>query len=66
MWVFDATPLIYLGKVSQLSLVEQVAEPCVLPERVYEEVVTTGLEAGYMLNRRNTTSFTAWIRAVTC
>jgi len=52
MWVFDATPLIYLGKVSQLSLVEQVAEPCVLPERVYEEVVTTGLEAGYPDARR--------------
>ena len=52
MWVFDATPLIYLGKVGQLSLVEQFEEPCVLPERVYEEVVATGLEAGYPDARR--------------
>ncbi len=41
-WVVEAKPLIDLGKVRQLSLVEQVAEPCVLTERVCEEVDTTG------------------------
>ena len=46
MWVFDATPLIYLAKVDRLALVQQLDTSCVLPERVYEEVVETGLEQG--------------------
>jgi len=52
MWVFDATPLIYLAKVDRLALVQQLDGSCVLPERVYEEVVETGLEQGYPDARR--------------
>jgi len=52
MWVFDATPLIYLAKVERLTLVDQIETSCVIPERVYEEVVTTGLEEGYPDARR--------------
>ena len=51
-WVFDATPLIYLAKVDRLALVQQLDASCVLPERVYEEVVETGLEQGYPDARR--------------
>jgi predicted nucleic acid-binding protein len=47
MWVFDATPLIYLAKVDRLSLLDHLDDACVIPEPVYEEVVTTGIEAGY-------------------
>ena len=52
MWVFDATPLIYLAKVDRLALVQQLDTSCVIPERVYEEVVETGLEQGYPDARR--------------
>jgi predicted nucleic acid-binding protein len=52
MWVFDATPLIYLAKVDRLTLVEHLEASCVIPERVYEEVVSIGLEAGYPDARR--------------
>lgn len=52
MWIFDATPLIYLAKVDRLDLVRLLAEPCVLPERVYDEVVETGIEVGYPDARR--------------
>jgi len=52
MWVFDATPLIYLAKVDRLALVQQLDVSCVIPERVYEEVVETGLEQGYSDARR--------------
>jgi predicted nucleic acid-binding protein len=52
MWVFDATLLIYLAKVDRLALVQQLDASCVLPERVYEEVVETGLEQGYPDARR--------------
>ncbi|WP_336001098.1 DUF3368 domain-containing protein [Halorientalis halophila] len=52
MWVFDATPLIYLAKVERLTLVEHLDESCVIPEGVYEEVVATGIEAGYPDARR--------------
>ena len=51
-WAFDATPLIYLAKVDRLALVQQLDGSCVLPERVYEEVVETGLEQGYPDTRR--------------
>lgn len=47
MWVFDATPLIYLAKVDRLALVRRLGVSCVLPGRVYEEVVTAGIDAGY-------------------
>ena len=52
MWIFDATPLIYLAKVDRLALVKQLEVSCVIPERVYEEVVTTGLDEGYPDARR--------------
>ncbi|WP_373189056.1 hypothetical protein [Halolamina sp.] len=52
MWVFDATPLIYLAKVDRLALVQQLDASCVIPERVYEEVVETGLKQGYPDARR--------------
>lgn len=52
MWVFDATPLIYLAKVNRLTLLQQFDVPCVIPERVYEEVVETGLEEGHPDARR--------------
>lgn len=52
MWVFDATPLIYLAKVERLTLCESLEASCVIPDRVYEEVVATGLEAGYPDARR--------------
>ncbi|WP_247730630.1 DUF3368 domain-containing protein [Halovivax limisalsi] len=52
MWVFDATPLIYLATVDHLTLLEHYEEPRVIPERVYEEVVETGLDAGYPDARR--------------
>lgn len=47
MWVFDATPLIYLAKVERLALVQALDERRVIPEQVYQEVVETGLEQGY-------------------
>ena len=52
MWVFDATPLIYLAKVDRLALVQQRDASCVIPERVYEEVVETGREQCYPDTRR--------------
>lgn len=52
MWVFDATPLIFLARVEQLSLLQQLERACVMPERVYSEVVETGLEQGYPDARR--------------
>jgi predicted nucleic acid-binding protein len=52
MWVFDATPLIYLAKVDRLILVQHLETSCVIPERVYEEVVDTGIEQGYPDARR--------------
>jgi len=52
MWVFDATPLIYLAKVDRLALVQHLESSCGLPERVYEEAVETGLEQGYPDARR--------------
>lgn len=52
MWVFDATPLIYLAKVGRLELVDHLDGPCVIPSRVYEEVVATGIDEGYPDARR--------------
>ena len=52
MFVFDATPLIYLAKAERLSLLSRLDESRVIPERVYEEVVTVGLDAGYPDARR--------------
>ena len=52
MWVFDATPLIYLAKVDRLTLVQHLEASCVIPELVYAEVVEDGLEEGYPDARR--------------
>ncbi|WP_254532693.1 DUF3368 domain-containing protein [Natrinema gelatinilyticum] len=52
MWIFDATPLIYLAKVDQLTLAQHLEASCVIPERVYEEVITIGIEEGYPDARR--------------
>jgi len=52
MWVFDATPLIYLAKVGRLDFVQHLDGSCVIPNRVYEEVVETGTEQGYPDARR--------------
>ncbi|MDS0301075.1 hypothetical protein NDI76_20255 [Halogeometricum sp. S1BR25-6] len=46
MWVLDATPLIYLAKVDRLDLVQHLDGSCVIPDRVYEEVIETGIEQG--------------------
>jgi predicted nucleic acid-binding protein len=47
MWVFDATPLIYLAKANQLQLVSNLPGKCYIPKQIYTEVVTAGLEEGY-------------------
>jgi predicted nucleic acid-binding protein len=52
MWVFDATPLIYLANVDRLGLVNHLDESCVIPERVSAEVVDVGLEQGHPDARR--------------
>ncbi|WP_128223528.1 DUF3368 domain-containing protein [Halobacteriaceae archaeon SHR40] len=51
-WVFDATPLIYLAKVERLGLIETLDGVCLVPEAVYQQVVTKGIEAGYTGARR--------------
>ncbi|GAB3040232.1 DUF3368 domain-containing protein [Natronobiforma cellulositropha] len=52
MWVFDATPLIYLATVDRVGYVRQLRGRRVIPARVYDEVVTRGLEEGYPDARR--------------
>ena len=45
--VFDATPLIYLGKTDRLDAMVGLDRRLVLPSRVYEEVVEEGMKHGY-------------------
>lgn len=45
-YIFDATPLIYLGKVRLLRLLPQIPRKKVLPTSVKEEVVIQGNERG--------------------
>lgn len=52
MYVFDATPLISLASVDRLELVSVLDGDCAVPAPVYEEVVTTGITAGYADARR--------------
>ena len=52
MYVFDATPLIYLAKAERLSLVDELPAACVVPESVHEEVVLAGVERGHADARR--------------
>ncbi|MCU4975661.1 DUF3368 domain-containing protein [Halobacteria archaeon AArc-m2/3/4] len=46
MWVFDATPLIYLATVDRLRLVSTLEAQCLIPRQIYDDVVTAGIEAG--------------------
>ena len=48
--VLDATPLIYLGKTGKIDLLD--AFDVVVPEPVYQEVVSRGLEEGHPDARR--------------
>ena len=52
MYVFDATPLIYLATVEKLTLIEHLPEPCHTPRAVYDEVVVRGIEEGHADARR--------------
>lgn len=52
MYVFDATPLIYLTTVERLTLVVEELDECCMPDTVYEEVVTRGIEEGHPDARR--------------
>lgn len=45
--VFDATPLIYLGKADRLDVVADIDRRLVVPGRVCREVVYEGLKHGY-------------------
>lgn len=44
--VCDASPLIYLGKLGQLSLLTKLFQEIHLPNEVYNEVVLNGLRLG--------------------
>lgn len=52
MYVFDATPLIYLAKAERLALVLEQLDECCTTDAVYEEVVTRGIEEGHPDARR--------------
>jgi len=52
MYVFDATPLIYLATVDRFGILGTLSDDRVILERVYDEVVTAGLEAGHADARR--------------
>ncbi|PSP77025.1 DUF3368 domain-containing protein [Halobacteriales archaeon QS_1_68_20] len=52
MFVFDATPLIYLSKAEQLTVLEELDRERIVPEAVYEEVVVNGIRGGYPDARR--------------
>ena len=45
--VADATVLIYLAKLGDLHMLDELFESIVVPEAVYEEVVHRGHEEGY-------------------
>lgn len=50
--VFDATPLIYLGKADRLDVVADIDQTLVVPGRVCEEVVYKGMKHGYVDAKR--------------
>lgn len=52
MYVFDATPLVYLGKVGRLDLLDVLSEGCLVPGPVHYEVVVEGVEGGHPDARR--------------
>lgn len=45
--VTDSTVLIYLSKIGRLSLLDNTFDEILIPNAVYEEVVTEGIEHGY-------------------
>lgn len=45
--VFDATPLIYLGKANRLDVLNALQSNLLVPNRVYEEVVYQGMKNGH-------------------
>jgi len=45
--VFDATPLIYLGKSKRLDVLDVLEDDLVIPGRVFKEVVGDGMKQGY-------------------
>lgn len=51
-WIVDATPLIVLAKADHLDVLTAREATAVVPTRVYEEVVETGLSEGYPDARR--------------
>ena len=51
-WIFDATPLIYLAKAERLDIIRSLDGSQLVPNLVYREVVTEGIEAGYDDARR--------------
>ena len=40
--VLDSSALIALARIGQLTLLREIAEPIVIPEAVYDEVVRAG------------------------
>ena len=52
MWVFGATPLIYLAKAERLAFLSDLEEQRLIPELVCNEVVSTGIEKEYPDARR--------------
>jgi predicted nucleic acid-binding protein len=52
MWVFDATPLIYLAKAERLERLAELDGNGLATAEIYTEVVERGVEAGYPDARR--------------
>lgn len=52
MYVFDATPLIYLATVGRLQRIDSLGSDCRTTRAVYREVVTVGLDEGHADARR--------------
>ena len=52
MWIFDASPLIYLAKAEQLSILDELDRPRLIPRPVYKETVEIGVDEGYPDARR--------------
>lgn len=45
--IVDSTVLIYLSKIGELELLDELFDNVLVPEAVHEEVVVRGLEQGY-------------------
>lgn len=52
MYVFDATPLIYLGTIERLDLLDVLPGDCLVPGPVHSETVVEGVERGHPDARR--------------